>query len=199
MKGERSNEDMQALDPELWLEDHGDYLFRYALVRLQDREIAEDMVQETLLAALRAREKFQARSSVRTWLVGILKHKVLDHFRKSYREPPISDLLSSEDPSEALFDEKGKWKPGPIPWADDPRALLEQKEFWETFLRCMSDLPRRLAQVFALRELDGLKGEEICNLTKISATNLGVMLHRARLRLRRCLEINWFVQKAEKE
>ncbi|MHC4684776.1 MAG: sigma factor, partial [Planctomycetota bacterium] len=92
MKGERFNEHGQTHNPERWLEDHGDYLFRYALVRLQDREIAEDMVQETLLAALRAREKFQARSSVRTWLVGILKHKVLDHFRKSYREPPISDL-----------------------------------------------------------------------------------------------------------
>jgi RNA polymerase sigma-70 factor (ECF subfamily) len=199
MKGEPSNEHGQGPNPEMWLEDHGDYLFRYALVRLRDREIAEDMVQETFLAALRAREKFQARSSVRTWLIGILKHKILDHFRKSYREPPISDLLSSEDPSETLFDEEGKWKLRPIPWTDDPRAVLEQKEFWETLLRCMSELPRRLAEVFALRELEGLKGEEICNLTKISATNLGVMLHRARMRLRRCLEINWFVQKPEKE
>ena len=199
MNGERTGEHRQAPNPEMWLEDHGDYLLRYALVRLQDREIAEDIVQETFLAALRAREKFQARSSVRTWLVGILKHKILDHFRKIYREPPISDLLFSEDPSEALFDEKGKWKLRPIAWADDPRAGLEQKEFWETFLRCMSELPRRLAKVFALRELEGLKHEEICNLLKISATNTGVMLHRARLRLRHCLEINWFVQNAEKE
>ncbi len=199
MKGEPSNEHGQAPNPEMWLEDHGDYLFRYALVRLRDREIAEDMVQETFLAALGAREKFQARSSVRTWLVGILKHKILDHFRKSYREPPTSDLLSSEDPSEALFDENGKWKLRPIAWTDDPRAVLEQKEFWETLLRCMSELPRRLAEVFALRELEGLKGEEICSLMRISATNLGVMLHRVRMRLRHCLEINWFTQKPEKE
>ncbi len=157
------------------------------------------MVQETFLAALGAREKFQARSSVRTWLIGILKHKIHDHFRKSYRDPSTSDLVSSEDPSEAFFDEKGKWKLRPITWKDDPRAVLEQREFWQTFARCMSELPRRLAEVFALRELEGLNGEEICNLTKISATNLGVMLHRARMRLRRCLEINWFIQKAEKE
>ncbi len=198
MNGERSSEHGYAPNPEMWLEDYGDYLFSYALVRLQDREIAEDMVQETFLAALNAREKFQARSSVRTWLVGILKHKIVDHFRKSNRELPISDLLTSEDPSEALFDKKGKWKQEAIPWADDPRVALEQKEFWETFMRCISELPRRLAQVFALRELEGLKGEEICNFMKVSATNLGVILYRARMRLARCLEVRWFGLKPRK-
>jgi RNA polymerase sigma-70 factor (ECF subfamily) len=199
MSSKRSRKHEQAPNPAIWLDDHGDYLFRYALVRLQDRELAEDLVQETFVAALQAWEGFQARSSVRTWLVGILKHKIIDHFRKSNRELPISDPPTSEDHDVALFDKKEKWMDPPLTWASDPRTALEQKEFWMIFLRCLTELPRRLAQVFALRELEGLKSEEICNLIKISTTNLAVMMYRARLQLRRCLEHRWFVQKTEEE
>jgi len=198
MNGERLGEPGPTLNPEIWLEDHGDYLFRYAFSRLQNREIAEDLVQETFLAALQAGGRFQARSSVRTWLVGILRHKIFDHFRKGNQKFLVTDLFASKDPSDVFFDANGKWKVMPTRWLDDPGAALEQKEFWETFLRCMSELPPRLAQIFALREFESLRSEDICNLMKVSATNLGVVLYRARMRLRRCLEVNWFGQKAEK-
>jgi RNA polymerase sigma-70 factor, ECF subfamily len=166
-------------DPEIWLKEYGDYLFRYALVRLRNREIAEDLIQETFLAALRGKEKFKGEAAEKTWLVGILKHKIIDHFRKSSREFPMTDLLSSNVPEEGFFDGKGKWKVEPAIWADDPKEVLEKKEFWKKLEECILGLPSRLAQVFSLREFEGLETEQICNLMKISATNLGVIIYRA--------------------
>ena len=184
-------------DPEIWLKEYGDYLFRYALMRLRNREVAEDIVQETFLAALRGKEKFKGEAAEKTWLVGILKHKIIDHFRKSSREFPITDLLSPDGPEEDFFDLKGKWKVEPAIWADDPKEILEKKEFWKKLEDCILGLPSRLAQVFSLREFEGLETEPICNLLKISATNLGVILYRARMQLVRCLETSWFGRKKE--
>ena len=180
------------LDPETWLKEHGDYLFRYALARLRNNTIAEDLVQETFLAAVKGKDQFRGLSSERTWLVGILKHKMMDYFRKSTQEFPVTNLTSSEELPEDFFDRNGRWKVNPASWEENPREVLEKKEFWEKFEECMAVLPGRLAQIFTLREFEGLKGEEMCNLLKISATNLGVMLHRARLRLAKCLENKWF-------
>lgn len=189
----------RTVHPDAWLKDHGDYLFRYALVRLRKKEIAEDMVQETLLAALKGKDQFKGEASERTWLVGILKHKMMDYFRKGGRELPVSGLVTSEDPPEEFFDLNGKWQVKPGSWGDNPIEALEKKEFWETFEACMSALPGRLAQVFALREFEGLKSEEICNLFNVSTTNLNVMLFRSRMRLARCLETNWFGKEAKGE
>lgn len=197
MKEEHAGDFRQSSDPEAWLENHGDYLFRYALVRLRDKDIAGDMVQETFLAALKGKNRFKGAASERTWLVGILKHKIIDYFRRISRESPFSDLLPPGDRGEDFFDATGKWRKEFAPEADDPMEHLEKKEFWETFEACLSDLPRRLSRVFALREFEEMKGEEICNLLNISATNLSVMLYRARLRLGRCLEIKWFSGKKE--
>lgn len=182
----------RSLDPQRWLHDHGDYLFGYAVARLQDRALAEDMVQETLLAAIQSKNRFEGRSTERTWLVGILKHKILDHIRGKYREIPVTELLKPDESIEALFDERGRWKEGPTPWRDDPQSSLDQKEFWRALVQCLAELPDRLGQVFALREMEGLGTDEIRNMLNVTATNLGVLLHRARMRLRRCLEINWF-------
>ncbi len=186
-------------DPALWVDQHGNCLYRYALVRLGNPEVAEDLVQETFLAALHARERFAGGSSERTWLVGILKHKIVDYLRRKGRERPISDLNSSEDAVEELFDKSGGWHVKPSKWAGDPGEALERKDFWETFYRCLSSLPQRLAEAFSLRELDELSRDEVCKVLSISATNLGVMLHRARLRLWRCLDIHWFHNKAERD
>ena len=185
-------EEQQDLRPDMWVQDHGDLLFRYALVRLRDRAAAEEVVQETFLAALKGREQFKGQASERTWLVGILKHKIIDYFRKSSREIPVTFLPSSEDSPEDVFDDDGKWKTEPGAWGDDPAGVLERKEFWKTFKECMGDLPRRLAEIFSLREFEGLGTEEIRNLMNVSATNLNVLLYRARLRLARCLDTNWF-------
>jgi RNA polymerase sigma-70 factor (ECF subfamily) len=175
-------------------------LFRYALVRLRDRAAAEEVVQETFVAALKGREQFKGRASERTWLVGILKHKIIDYFRKRSREIPVSDLAPSGDPPEDIFDNNGKWKTEPGAWGDDPANVLEKKEFWKTFKECMGGLPGRLADVFSLREFEGLGAEEIRNLMNLSATNLNVLLYRARLRLARCLDTNWFrTERKERE
>jgi RNA polymerase sigma-70 factor (ECF subfamily) len=193
MDTKQSKSSAAITDPESWVDQHGDYLFRYALMRVRDPKIAEDLVQETFLAALRSKERFSGRSSERTWFTGILKHKIIDQFRKSSREQPISDLGSEDDTNiERLFDEKGHWKIGPERWDTDPTKAHEQEEFWHTFQGCMQNLPVRIADAFSLRELEGLETEEICTTLDISKSNLWVMLHRARLQLRECLETNWF-------
>lgn len=178
-------------NPEKWVETHGDALFRFALMRVKDQEIAEDLVQETLLAALKGREAFSGKSSERTWLIGILKHKIADHFRKSSRELAVEDPQLYAD-TEDLFDKSGHWKVAPRDWGGSPAKALENKDFWATLGNCLEDLPDRLRQVFTLREIDGIDGPRICKVLSISSTNLWVILHRARIQLRRCLEINWF-------
>ena len=185
-----------ATDPEIWLGRHGDYLYRFAMFRLRDAAAAEDVVQETLLAALQARRRFNCLSTERTWLVGILKHKLADRFRRMSRESALAargDESGGDGGDDVeFFDEAGAWREGHRPREWDPAALLERREFWETIYKCLGALPARLASVFILREIDGLTSEEICEVLSIKVNNLWVMLHRARLHLRRCLEVNWF-------
>lgn len=183
--------------PDSWLDEHGDALYGFAYVRLRDREAAEDAVQETLLAAWRSRENFAAASSERTWLIGILKHKLADHWRRTARRP--SESLDTDDQLiEQTFDmaKGGEWRVAPSAW-EDPDAALEQQQFWQILVDCVDALPPAQAQAFSLCELDGIKGEEACKAMNVAATNLWVMLHRARLRLRQCLENNWFGRGSE--
>ena len=189
----------QLPDPESWVDEHGDALFRYALFRIQDGQVAEDLVQETFLAALRAKDSFAGRSSVRTWLFGILKHKIIDHIRKVSRERPAEDIEKIASFTGETFDERGGWNSRPAEWSTDPSLLFQQREFWDILQHCLSQLPQRLQQAFTLRELDGFSAEEVRKILKVSATNGGVMLHRARLRLRGCLETNWFDHEDRKE
>ena len=188
-------DDRLMTDPEIWVDKYGDYLYRFALSRLHDRAAAEDLVQETFLAALKARKNFKGRSSVATWLAGILKHKIIDNFRKESRNQPVEDVEPFASNLENLFDEKGKWKIRPSKWTSNPTELYEQKEFMKILGLCLSELSGRLARVFTLRELEELSTKEICKVFNISATNCWVMLYRARMLLRRCLEINWFGSK----
>ncbi len=180
------------VDPGGWVDRHGDYLFRFALARLRQPEVAEDLVQETFLAALSAKERFAARSSERTWLVGILKHKLVDHLRRKSREQPVSDFAATDKAVEDLFDERGHWRRKPGEWDAGPGATVEREEFWAALARCLGKLPGRLADAFTLREVEELESHDVCKALDVSATNLGVMLHRARLRLWRCLDVNWF-------
>jgi RNA polymerase sigma-70 factor (ECF subfamily) len=181
-----------ATNPESWVERYGDVLYSYAMLRLRNAERAEEVVQETFLAALRARERFADQSSEQTWLIGILKHKLADHFRAASRAREREGEPGDEEGPEPFFTRRGLWKNAPGRWARGADFHLEQREFWETFKRCLSGLPGRLAQVFVLREMDGHSTEEVCELLDISATNLWTLLHRARLRLRACLESRWF-------
>jgi RNA polymerase sigma-70 factor, ECF subfamily len=182
--------------PERWLDEHGDALFRYAYVRLRDRGVAEDLVQETFLAALRTRGQFSGKSTERTWLIGILKHKLADHWRKRAREVPLEAPSSAQDPDDLLqrlFDESNKdhWRVQPSTWSD-PHTALQDRQFWRVLSDCLAGLPPAQAQAFSLCEIDGLEGTEACKVLAVAPTNLWVMLHRARLRLRQCLELNWF-------
>ncbi len=163
---------------------------------MRDGGTAEDLVQETFLAALKAGAGYRGDSSVRTWLTGILKHKIVDHLRRKYREQP-------EDPEdlpfegEDLFQEDGPqrdhWNPalGPRDLAPDPSGELERREFWKVLGDCLEHLPERLKIAFSLREISNLTTEEICKDLEVTPTNLWVMLHRARMQVRRCLEVHW--------
>lgn len=182
--------DEASNDPATWLSEHGDYLYRYALYRCRDPHHAEDLVQETLLAALTAKGRRQGTSSVRTWLTGILNHKHIDALRKRYRETPHEDEALN---ALAAATTAGNSAPsGFQEWGADPALLLENKEFQERFDDCVSKLNKRMFELYSLREIDGQSSETICNEFAISSTNLRVILHRAREQLRRCLEDNWF-------
>ncbi|MBL9129390.1 MAG: sigma-70 family RNA polymerase sigma factor [Verrucomicrobiales bacterium] len=183
-------------DPERWVDEHGDYLFHFALSRVRDPGLAEDLVQDALLAALRGVDRYQGRSTERTWLAGILRNKLLDHFRKAGRETPMTDLEFFEDDERRAFDNPefpGHWtrEAGPQDWGRMGESM-DEEAFWEAFQGCTRKLPDKVARVFVLREVDELPTEEICGVLAITPNNLWVMLHRARMALRRCLEENWF-------
>ncbi len=174
--------------PAQWLDEHGDALYRYALLHLRDPHKAEDAVQETLLAALQAR--FSGAASVRTWLIGILKHKIVDQFRRDARE--ATDDAGVQDAADIAeqFDDTGHWRTAPVEWGN-PESLLGREQFWEILQRCLGQLPERLARLFMLREVMGSDTEEVCQEMDVTPTNLWTMLHRARSGLRRCLDTHW--------
>jgi RNA polymerase sigma-70 factor (TIGR02943 family) len=173
--------------PEEWLSRYGDSLYRYALDRLRRPHEAEETVQETLLAALKAQHEFTGRCQPRTWLLGILKHKVADRLRSAARAAPETDL----DDLDAWFDKRGKWRKAPWRW-DDPALSVERSELWGVVRRCLSKLPARMAEAFTLRALDDVAATDVCRQLAISPANLWVLLHRARLQMVRCLELRWF-------
>ena len=163
------------------------YLLRYASLQLRDAQAAEDAVQETLLAALAGESGFGQRASLRTWLTGILKHKIIDAIRKLSREAPAA----GEDEFDALFDERGHWIEMPGAWSN-PDASLDQKRFFAALELCLSRLPVKTAQTFMMREHMGLETDEICKELAITATHCWVLLYRARMALRECLTKEWF-------
>ena len=183
---------------ESWVDEHADYLFRYALPRLRDRHVAEEVLQETFLAALKSVGKFRGDSTPRTWLVGLMRRKIADHYRKRYREGEGKTIDSTDPTIVARFDEKGSWLAGPKQCGLDPAVLQEQTDFWNVLQGCVQTLPDRLAEAFTLRVVDDRKPDEVCKVLSITPTNLWVALHRARARLRACLEANWFQSDAGK-
>jgi RNA polymerase sigma-70 factor, ECF subfamily len=185
------------LDPTDWLGEHGDYLYRYALMRVWDKTAAEDLLQETLLAAMGSYPAHEGRSSERTWLVGIMRHKVVDYFRRLAQTPEFQ--LSNEEGNDLdLFETEGAWRghwredQAPVSWPVDAVTLLESREFWDIFNRCLRRLSPQMAAAFTLREIDGLSSEEICEILNVTPANLWVILHRSRAKLRHSLEAEWF-------
>ena len=176
------------------LDRHRRYLIRIAQLQLRDPDLAEDVVQETLVAALGARDGFSGRSSVKTWLTGILKHKIVDAIRQKQRQPVVAATLDGEEDLEAfdpLFKDDGAWSAPPADWGD-PENALARREFMDVMEICLERLPPNTARAFVMREVMELETEEICKELAITANNLWVILYRARMALRQCLEQNWF-------
>ncbi len=166
--------------------------------------MAQDLVQETFLAAIKAHDRFAGRSSERSWLFGILRNKLADYYRLQNREVAIADAEAPFPEEEGAFGTGGLRKDGwvmrlaPKAW-DTPDGTLVTKEFQVVLKSCLSRLPDKVAHVFLLREIDGVASQEICKDLDVSPNNLWVMLHRARMGLRRCLEVHWFGNKQKDE
>lgn len=185
------------LDAEAWVDNYGDALFHFAKARVKDRNVAEDLVQETFLAAVQSMDRYQGKSSEKTWLFGILKHKIIDYYRKKKNIVNIQDFIEDPNRLEAFFNAKGSWKIRPSNWRVNPVKAHEIKEFLDHFFRCLSGLPQRTADIFVHREIDGLSTPEICKLFGITENNCWVILYRARMLLRKCMELFGFNKPAE--
>ncbi len=177
-----------------WVVEHGDALHRYAFSMVRDKATAEDLVQDTFLAALKAERKFRGKSNPRTWLTGILRHKIVDHFRSKTKEASFtaSDILELES---EMFDAQGRWLTPPSNWPTDPHQRLAGRQFRETLNQCLNRLDEAKRAVIMLRAFEGLSSEEVCKELAITPTNLWVLAHRARETLRRCLDKHWFGDK----
>lgn len=190
----KTAEPMTTPDLAHQLEAHRGYLMRVAHLQLRDRTLAEDIVQETMLAALSG-AGFSGRSSLKTWLTGILKHKIVDAIRRKQREPVAASAFDEEcdiEDLDALFKpSNGAWDTPPSDWGD-PEECLSRSEFFDVLDVCLERLPTNTARIFVMREVMELESEEICRELSITTNNLWVILYRARMSLRECLEKNWF-------
>jgi RNA polymerase sigma-70 factor (ECF subfamily) len=188
-------------DPVTWVDAHGDRLFRYALSRIRDERAAEDLVQETLLSAFQSRGKFRGESSELTWMTGILRNKIFEHLRRQTREVPLGPSLEGEegDDREAdLFDSTGHWKQAfaPADWGGEPQKKAESAEFSAALNSCLDALTPSVARAFVLREMEGVEHRACADAMGVPPGRLAVLLYRARLRLRRCLERSLFAPEA---
>jgi RNA polymerase sigma-70 factor (ECF subfamily) len=181
------------------LVEHRTYLLRYAKLQLRNDAWAEDVVSEVMIVALEKPEAFEGRSQLKTWLIGILKFKILDKFRQNAKEvalPSFEDSTSDSD-AEALenmmFKADGHFNAAPNDWGD-PELQLKRQEFFVVLEACMEKLPAQLGRLFLMREWLELSSDDICKELKLTTTNFYVQLHRAKLRLRECLDLNWYGQ-----
>jgi RNA polymerase sigma-70 factor (ECF subfamily) len=182
------------------IEGHRPYLLRYALAQLRDAELAEEAVQECLVAALESLGTFGGKSTLRTWLTSILRFKVIDLQRRAVSERahvPFDEGTEAQDDGwlDDLFDATGHWREPPQAWSN-PEAALEQRRFWEAFEKCLDRLPAAGSRVFFKREVLGEDTDAICKDERITPSNCWVILHRARILLRACLEKSWFGKEA---
>lgn len=168
-----------------WVDDHADALFRFAILRVKDQHTVEDLLQETYLAALGSSPTFRGDSSTRTWLIAILRLKIIDYYRRTSKE--LGNPQASNPPIGCLDRAKRLKK-----WNCDPSQTLENLEFWEVFRNCVDKLPGTLSRAFALRELDGCSPNQVSELLSITHENLAVRVYRARTMLRDCLDNHWF-------
>ncbi|HTD39392.1 MAG TPA: sigma-70 family RNA polymerase sigma factor [Mucilaginibacter sp.] len=185
---------IQRLDPHHWVDAHADYLYSYAIARINDEEQAKDLVQETFLAALQRVDKFEGKSSERTWLTAILKYKIIDVYRKKSSGLVNADVQRAEqDQSDFFNPEDGHWtsERAPREFGIDDYDPVENKEFNSILQKCLQKLPALWLSVFTMKHMDDESTEVICSELKVTQSNFWVIIHRAKLNLRACLQKNW--------
>ncbi|MFN0030611.1 MAG: sigma-70 family RNA polymerase sigma factor [Flavobacteriales bacterium] len=183
-----------------WVRDYADGMHSWALHKTSDKQSAEDLVQETFLAATQSFSKFENRSQAKTWLYSILNNKIIDHHRKQFRQKTVSFETQTEKRGDAFmhhfFDENNEWNEtqSPAEWNDGQENLLDNLDFLRALQQCMGKLPAQWGSALQLKYLEEKKGELICKELGITPTNFWQILHRAKLQLRKCVEQNWFQQ-----
>jgi RNA polymerase sigma-70 factor (ECF subfamily) len=193
-RSNQGNRDGTNRETDLWVEQYGDILYRFALVHLQNPSVAEDLVQDTFVVALKSQVSFRKQSAPQTWLIGILKHKIIDHYRSSHMTVSIEETTASDSDSDDISGNHGL----KIPvnqckeWDVRPEKIVEDNAFRDTLNACLGHLPEKSKRIFLMREADDIKSEEICKVFNMTPTNLWVRLHRIRNQLKNCLEKNWF-------
>jgi RNA polymerase sigma-70 factor (ECF subfamily) len=180
------------INSKAWVSQYGDMLFQYVLPRVGDTYIAEDLVQDTFLSALRGLKDFRGEASEKNWLFTILKNKIIDYYRKKGSAIVIAEADTS-DSNDEWFNESGMWRENKRPneWKD-PENLAEQKEFQKVINQCKEHLKEMQQQVFILKYLEDQDSDKICKVLGITPSNYWVLIHRARLQMRDCIEKNWF-------
>ena len=193
------------LEPEHWTERYADYLYSYAYSRVSKQEVAEDLVQDTFFSALKAKESFQHTASEKTWLVSILKHKIIDYYRKKSTQNELNifdkPVEGKDGFNEHYFEDTTSSNPGhwteagaPLPWKKDFETSVDSNEFYSILKRCIEKLPGKWAAAFTMKNMDDMDTEEICKALGITPSNYWVIMHRAKVQLRDCMGENWFNQ-----
>jgi len=180
-----------VLEPEKWIERYADYLYNYAITRVDSHEMAKDLVQETFLSGVKGKEGFRGQAAERTWLISILKRKIIDHYRK------INSAKGQKEVKMNFYEDgenQGNWIEERVPqsWGNDAERTIENSELKTALDECIDKLPEKYRIVFVLKTVRNYETEVICNELGISASNLWVIIHRARTQLRKCMEDNWF-------
>ena len=184
-------------NPEIWVDEYSDAFFRFAMYRVKSREIAEDLVQETFLSGLKSLEKFRRDCPEKSWLYNILRNKIIDHFRKKTNQEikQSSAVVETDDDSfyGQFFKKEGQWnnEASPENWDISADKIMEQEEFMQFLMLCLSLLPETWAKVFSLKNIDDFSTNEICKELDITPSNLWTIIHRSKLQLRGCLEKRW--------
>lgn len=187
------NKNENRLNPNSWVKDHSDYLYNYALYKVSDEEMAQDLVQDTFIAGLNGKDSFKGNSTERTWLVSILKRKIIDHYRKSaVRKNTVNTDFSMPFNTEGVYKNHWSDEGAPGKWNIEKSHNLEKDEFQRILELCLSLLPPQWRDVFHLKMMEECSGEEICKEMDITSSNLWVIIHRAKLKMRACLEKNYF-------
>jgi RNA polymerase sigma-70 factor (ECF subfamily) len=179
------------LQPDLWVDSYADYLFNFAVGRVSDAEVAKDLVSETFLAGLKSAKNYKGDAAERTWLIAILKRKVIDHYRKSNSKKGKAEVRMNYSNAS---DSEGDWMEEQVadPFSTLENSAMENEELGLAIQECISKLPQKQARVFILKTINGVSTEDICKELGINPSNLWVMIHRARTALMDCLNKNWF-------